>query len=62
MKYISRIVKRVIVSFGLLYAYNIMMQSFNLPIPINIYTISITAILGIPGFVGLILFYLFNFM
>lgn len=61
MKYLYKLFKRVVISLGILYAYNILMQSFNLPIPINIFTISLTTFLGIPGFIGLIIFYLINF-
>ena len=61
MKYLYKLFKRIVLSFGTLYAYNILMQSFNLPIPINIFTIFITTILGVPGFIGLIIFYLINF-
>lgn len=61
MKYLTKLFKRLIVSIGILYAYNILMNHFNLPLPINLWTISITTILGIPGFIGLIVFYLFNF-
>jgi pro-sigmaK processing inhibitor BofA len=61
MKYLTKLFKRLVVSFGILYAYNILMSHFNLPIPINLWTIGITTILGIPGFIGLIVFYLINF-
>lgn len=61
MRYLYKLFKRVVISFGILYAYNILMQSFNLPIPINIFTISISTFLGVPGFIGLIIFYLINF-
>ena len=61
MKYLVKLFKRLIVSFGILYAYNILMGQFNLPIPINIYTICISTVLGIPGFIGLIIFYLINY-
>ena len=61
MKYLIKLFKRLIAGFGILYAYNILMCHFNLPIPINLWTIGITTILGIPGFIGLILFYLINF-
>ena len=61
MKYLFKLFKKIVLSFGILYAYNLLMTNFNLPIPINIYTLSITTILGIPGFIGLIIFYLINF-
>lgn len=61
MKYLFKLFKKIVLSFGILYAYNLLMTNFNLPIPINIWTIGITTILGIPGFIGLIIFYLINF-
>ena len=61
MKYLVKLFRKLIVSFGILYAYNMLMGHFNLPVPINIYSIGITTILGIPGFIGLIIFYLINF-
>lgn len=61
MKYLFKLFKKVLISFGILYTYNILMGHFNIPIPINIYTITITTILGIPGFISLIIFYLINY-
>lgn len=61
MKYLTKLFRRLVVGFGILYAYNILMSHFNLPIPINVWTIGISTILGIPGFIGLIVFYLINF-
>lgn len=62
MNILIKVIKRISLSLGLLYAYNLLMGSFNIPLPINIITISITTILGIQGFVGLIVFYMINFM
>ena len=62
MNFIFKIVRKISLSFGILYGYNILLNSFNIPIPINIITVSITTILGIPGFLGLIIFYMINFM
>lgn len=62
MKLLTKVIKKLSLSFGILYGYNIIMQSFNLPIPINIITIGITFFLGIPGFLGLIFFFMINYM
>lgn len=62
MNYIIKIIRKLSLSLGILYGYNILMQPFNLPIPINLITIGISFILGIPGFIGLIVFYMINFM
>ena len=61
MDFLVRTLKRVVLSFGLLYSYNAFMSFYNLPIPINIYTILITTIFGIPGFLGMIFFYIINY-
>ena len=62
MKYLFKIIRKISLSFGILYGYNLLMQSFNLPIPINLITVGITFFLGIPGFIGLIIFFMINFM
>ena len=61
MNLITKIFKKVVFSFGVLYAYNILMQQYNIPIPINIITVVILTFFDFPGFIGLILFYLINF-
>lgn len=61
MKLLYKIIKKIVFSFGLIYAYNMVMSQFNIPIPFNISTISVTTFLGIPGFVGLVVFYFINF-
>ena len=62
MKLLTKIIKKLSLSFGILYGYNIIMQSFDLPIPINMITIGIIFFLGIPGFLGLIFFFMINYM
>jgi hypothetical protein len=62
MRFIFKIVKKLSLSFGLLYGYNLLMQSFDLPIPINLITLSVVFFLGVPGFLGLIFFFMINFM
>lgn len=49
MRYIIKIIKKI--SFGLivLYSFNIIMNSLNMFIPINIITASIVSTLGFPG-------------
>ena len=61
IKKILKIVKRLVLSIVVLYGYNMAMQSFNLNIPINIYTIAIVTIFDGFGFLGLLSFYLLNF-
>ena len=44
-----KIVKQFIVAFIILYSFNLIMSGFNFYIPINIFTLFITAFLGFPG-------------
>ena len=61
IKKLFKIIKKTIISILILYGYNIATQSFNLNIPINIYTILIVTIFDGCGFLGLVAFYLLNF-
>ncbi|HCJ31629.1 MAG TPA: hypothetical protein DHV70_01880 [Firmicutes bacterium] len=61
LKKLLKIIVKIIVSIVVLYGYNIIMQSFNLYIPINIYTVLIIALFDGSGFLGLVAFYLLNF-
>lgn len=51
---ITKIIKKIIMGFFILYGYNILVPAGAL-IPINLITISITSLLGLPGLVTLIL-------
>lgn len=61
MKFLYKIFKKIVVSFGILYTYNILMSQYEIPVPINLITITITSFFGIPGFIGLVVFFLINF-
>lgn len=61
IKKILKVIKKLILSILILYGYNLATQSFNLNIPINIYTVLIVAIFDGSGFLGLVAFYLLNF-
>ena len=52
LKKLLKIIIKIIVSIVVLYGYNIIMQSFNLYIPINIYTVLIIALFDGSGFLG----------
>lgn len=58
---ILKIIKKLILSILVLYGYNLATQSFNLNIPINVYTVLIITIFDGYGFLGLVAFYLLNF-
>lgn len=54
MKNIYLIIKKLVVSLCLIYSLNIIICKTGIIIPINIYTISIISILGVPGIVCII--------
>ena len=56
---IFRLLKKIILSAFLLYGYNLIAVNFNLIIPINVFTIGIVSLLGIPSMMALILFKVF---
>ncbi len=58
---ILKLIKKIILSIIILYGYNIVTQSFNLNIPINIITVLIITIFDGCGFLGLVAFYLVNY-
>jgi inhibitor of the pro-sigma K processing machinery len=59
IKIIVNILKRIIFAFLLLYSLNISIKSFGIIIPINIFNIIVTTILGVPGIVCLVILKLF---
>jgi pro-sigmaK processing inhibitor BofA len=59
MKWIIKIIKQLIFAIAILSGFNMIMNSLNIFIPINVYTILAVATLGFPGLfllVGLIAF------
>ena len=61
LKKVFQIMKKIILSAVLLYAYNKLAISFNAIIPINVVTVAFVLVLGIPAIVGLVLFSLLFF-
>ena len=61
LKSLLKIIKKLIISIIVLYGYNLVTQSFNLNIPINIITVLIITIFDGSGFLGLVAFYLLNY-
>jgi len=57
MKKVERIIRKIIFSFIFLYSYNLIAVSFNLIIPINIYTITILTVLDVPGLLLLVIIF-----
>ncbi len=54
MKYIIGFAKRFVLGAFILYGYNLISVSFNLIVPINIYSVSIMGLAGIPGLFALV--------
>lgn len=52
-----KIVKKIIFAFLLLYGLNLLVNSFNVLIPINLFTIGTVSVLGVPGLVSLIVMF-----
>ena len=56
-KTIIKIIRKICMSFVMLYGLNLIINMANITIPINIITIVLVSILGIPGIFGLIITY-----
>lgn len=54
MQKIVNVVKKIVFSFFLLYGLNLLVNSFNVVIPMNLFTIGTVTILGVPGLVSLV--------
>lgn len=50
---LGTILRKIVFAFGMIYGINTMLQSVNVYLPINILTISITTVLGVPGLLSL---------
>lgn len=59
MKKIYGLLKRIIISAFLLYSFNLVMSPLNILIPINLFTVSILVVLGIPGLISLFVILLY---
>ena len=54
MKLLLKVIKRVVLSFALLYSFNLLVSSYNLNVAVNIYSLIMVSILGIPGMIALL--------
>ena len=61
MKKILNFLKNILISPFLIYIYNLIANPLGLIIPINIVTIIVVGLLGIPGLITLVLFYFIGF-
>lgn len=55
LKKIFTILKKIVMAVFLLYGYNLLATPLNFIIPINIITVALVAILGVPALLSLIL-------
>ena len=61
LKILKLLVKRIILAFVVLYGLNVITSSINVFIPINVITLFVVSLLGIPGLLALIsIFFLIN--
>lgn len=56
MKKIFEILKQVILSFIIIYSYNLIAVNFNMMIPINVVTVLAVSFLRLPALIAIILF------
>ena len=61
MKNIFVVIRKITISFFLLYAFNLIVQPLNIVIPINIVTVLSLSILGIPALISLVIMCIFIF-
>lgn len=61
LKKIFNIIKKIVVSAFILYGYNLLVGPLNLSIPINIITVFLLTLFGIPALVSLIVILLIVF-
>lgn len=56
---ITRIIKKIIFAFFIIYGLDLILSSFNIIVPINYYTLITVTILGFPGLISLALSFFF---
>lgn len=57
--FFKKTIKRIIFSFVTLYTIGIILNWLDIFVPINIFSLSISSILGFPGIISLLLVYVF---
>lgn len=61
MKKIFSFLKRIVLSAFILYGFNLIASPLNIIVPINVVTVLVLAILGMPGLFGLVFSIVFLF-
>lgn len=59
LKFVLKIIKRIVISSFLLYGYNLFGQSLGVIIPINVFTVLGLSILGFPALLAFIFILIF---
>lgn len=52
-KKLGALLRKIVFAFGIIYGINIMLQNVNIYLPINIITVGVTTLLGVPGLLSL---------
>ena len=55
MKLVTKVTKRIIFAFTVMYSFNILLTAFNLNIAVNPYSLAVVSTTGIPGMISLII-------
>lgn len=61
LKKIFNVLKRIVISAFVLYGYNLIASPLNLVIPINVFTVGILTVLGMPAIFSFIIILVFVF-
>ena len=54
VRLIKKLIKRLVLSFTIIYSFNLLISSFNLNVAVNPYSVGLVCITGIPGFIALV--------
>lgn len=54
IKKIIKLIKRILISFLIIYGYNVLISPINMIIPINFVVLSYITILGVPAFLSIV--------
>ncbi|MEG2564094.1 MAG: pro-sigmaK processing inhibitor BofA family protein [Bacilli bacterium] len=60
-KWVYKCLKKIVFGAFVLYGYNLLAISFDLVIPINVFTVSLVSFLGLPALFALILLFVIVF-
>ena len=61
MKMVLNFFKRIILGFLILYSYNMIAVEFNFIIPINVITVALVALMGLPALFALIFLFVYMY-